>query len=95
MHNADIYMRLNNKGAFAAMELAGLRGDLEGFKDALQSSYGPVAERVYHKTIDAHYDFILKQAEALMDAETTEEEASLVFWATLAENHEKRGEQWS
>ena len=89
MHDADIGIRLDNAGLFAAMELAGLRGDLEGFKRALQQSYGPAAKRVYHKLVDDYYEFILKQVWGLMDANN---EKRLVFWATLAENHEKRHE---
>jgi len=75
------------------MELAGQRGDLDGFKRVLQQSYGPIAENVYHRLVDIHYEYILGQVEKLMDAASDADEKSLIFWATLAENHEKRFEK--
>ena len=92
MHEADIGIRLDRAGLFAAMELAGTRGDFDGFKRALQQAYGSGNERVYHRLIDTHYEYILKQTWNLMDATSEADEASLVFWATLAEDHERRNQ---
>ena len=89
-HGADIGIRLDAAGPFAAMQLAGDRGDMAGFKKALAENYGPMAKRVFHSTIDKYCDYILKQAELLMDATSDEDIASLVFWAELAHNHEER-----
>ena len=67
-HKADIGIRLDAAGVFAAMQLAGSRGDMDGFKAALGQAYGPIAKRVYTSTIEQYNEYILKQAEALMDA---------------------------
>ena len=84
-HSADIGIRLDSAGVFAAMQLAGERGDMAGFKDALKLAYGPVAKRVFYTAAADYNEYILKQAEALMDASTPEDEASLLFWSELAE----------
>ena len=91
-HDADIGIRLDAAGPFAAMQLAGDRGDMAAFKQALAQNYGPVAKSVFNSTIDKHYDYILKQAESLMDATSEKDTASLLFWSELAHNHESRCE---
>ena len=88
MHKADIGIRLDKAGVFAAMELAGSRGDMGGFKEALGLAYGPMAKRVFNKAIVDYNEYILKQAESLMDAATPKDEASLLFWSELAEIYE-------
>ena len=92
-HPADIGIRLDNAGLFAALELAGMRGDLDGFKRALQQSYGPLAERMYNKAADDYYEYALKQAWSYMDAESEADIASLKFWTTIVEQHESRNDQ--
>lgn len=89
-HPADIGIMMDNHGPYRAMILAASRGDLEGYKLALQQSFGPAAKRVYEKTVDKIYEYALKEVEKLMDATAEADEKSLVFWATIADNHEKR-----
>ena len=90
MHAADIGIRLDNAGPYAAMLLAASRGNMDGYKTALAQSYGPAAKRIYEKTVDAVYEHALKEASKLMDTTDAEEEETLVFWATVAENYEDR-----
>lgn len=80
----------HNAGPYAAMLLAASRGNMDGYKTALAQSYGPAAKRVYEKTVDAAYEHALKEASKLMDTTDAEEEETLVFWATVAENYEDR-----
>lgn len=89
-HPADIGIMMDNHGPYRAMILAASRGDMEGYKLALGQCYGPMAKRVFEKTVDQIYEYALKEAWKLMDATTEADEKTLVFWATIAENHEKR-----
>ena len=93
-HPADLWIRLQAAGPFACMELAAQRGDLAGFKDALISTYGPMAEKVYHKTVAQSYEWMLKEAYDLMDSTDKGDEDTLTFWATLIEGHERRAYGW-
>ena len=89
-HPADIGIMMDNHGPYRAMILAASRGDMDGYKLALKQCYGPMAKRVYEKTVDQIYEYALDEAYKLMDATTEADEKTLVFWAIVAENHEER-----
>ena len=89
-HTADIGIMMDNHGPYRAMLLAASRGDMDGYKLALKQSYGFTAKRVYEKIVDQIYEYALGEAYKLMDATTKIDEKTLVFWATVIENHEER-----
>lgn len=89
-HKADIGIRLERAGPFAAMQLAATRGDLEGYKQALKRSYGPLAKSVFEKTIDQAYEYALKETERLNEDNAELAPNTLVFWKAIIENHDKR-----
>ncbi len=100
MHNADVAIRLQNAGPFAALKLAAERGDIELFRNALRQTYSlpHVCQRVFDQTIDDAYEYAISEVERLMDSayiarlvnSIDGNEKTLSAWVDVVQSYEKR-----
>ncbi len=89
-HDADFGIAIDNRGAIAALELAAIRGDFDGYKEAMPLAFGHLAQKKHDKAVDNLYERALKECERLMDLNTPKTNAQLNAWSEIVGSYEDR-----